>query len=77
MSWVGAESHIHRITSKDLILEFQTRLMKAVNDMLEFAGNKASQRARHSVPASLWLFYDGSKIVKLTITQERENLKSL
>lgn len=51
--------------------------MKAVNDMLEFAGNKASQRARRSVPASLWLFYDGSKIAKLTITQERENLKSL
>lgn len=77
MGWVGAESHIHRITSKDLILEFQRRLMKAVNDMLEFAGNKPSQRPRRSLPASLWLFYGGSKIVKLTVTQERENLKSL
>lgn len=72
MSWVGAESYIHRITSIDLILEFQRRLMKAVNDMLEYAGNKALQRARHSIPAPLWLFYDGSKIAELTVTQERE-----
>lgn len=72
MSWVGAESYIHRITSIDLILEFQRRLMKAVNDMLEYAGNKALQRARHSIPAPLWLFYDGSKIAELTITRERE-----
>lgn len=47
-SWVAAKSHIHRTTSKDLILEFQRRLMKAVNDMLECAGNKAVQRAFHS-----------------------------
>lgn len=76
-SWVGAESHIRRTTSKDLILEFQRRLMKAVNDMLEFAGNKAAQRARHSIPSSLCLFYDGNKIVKQMIPLDRENLKSL
>lgn len=51
--------------------------MKAVNDMLEFAGSKAAQRARHSTPPSLCLFYDGSKIVKLTISLDRENLKSV
>lgn len=51
--------------------------MKAVNDMLEFAGNKAAQRAKLSTTPSLCLFYDGSKIVKLTIPLDRENLKLL
>lgn len=51
--------------------------MKAVNDMLEFAGNKAAQRAKPSTTPSLCLFYDGSKIVKLTIPLDGENLKSL
>lgn len=61
-SWVGTESHIHRTTSKDLILEFQRRLMKAVNDMVEFAGNKVGQRTRHSTPASLCLFMMAAKL---------------
>lgn len=34
------------------------------------------QCKEHSTPPSLWLFYDGSRIAKLTIPLDRENLKS-